>query len=103
MGKQSQEEAKVTLRDFYIEQKVTCFCDTYNDCESERDADEAYNCARLRKYFEAYAVPGLGDLLSEYLSELQSRGFVFRTSIAGEPAIFVKLKHAPSSVSLLIE
>jgi hypothetical protein len=103
MSKQQQDDSKATLNDYYIEQKVTCFCDTYTDCPSEREADEVYTSTKLRKYFEAYLISGLGDLLSIYLSRLSEMGFHLRTSVSGQPAIFVKQKDNSSSIALLID
>lgn len=102
MSKQQQDESKESLNDYFVEQKVTCFCDTYEDCAEERKADEVYTSSRLRKYFEAYYISGLGDLLTVYVNQLVQRGFLFRTSITGEPAIFVKQKNTSSSISLLL-
>lgn len=102
MSKQ-QDDSKATLNDFYIDQKVTCFCNTYVECPSEMEADEVYTSTKLRKYFEAYHISGLGDLLSVYLNALEEHDFHLRTSISGQPALFVKQKDNKSSIALLTD
>lgn len=84
-----KETEKCKLDDFYIPQKVSAFCRSYVSCPNERDADEIFTDDKLRRYFQAYPVPGVGDLLLPYLDALEEEGFHLCTSVIGEPAIFV--------------
>lgn len=87
----AEEEGKgVSIDDFIIVQKITAFCDSYFNVEEESQADEVFTDIKLRKYFQAYP-RNIGDPLIGYLDMLtQKHGFKMRTSITGEPAIFVR-------------
>lgn len=87
---ENQEEKSVSLTDFIIPQKVSAFCDSYTNAETEQVADEVFTDAKLRRYFQAYP-RNIGDPLTEYVNLLEKCNFTMRTSISGEPAIFVKL------------
>ncbi len=87
---ENQEEKGVSLADFIIPQKVDAFCDSYTNAETEQVADEVFTDAKLRRYFQAYP-RNIGDPLTEYVNLLEERNFTMRTSISGEPAIFVKI------------
>ena len=90
MEKEQNEntEGKVS---FFISQKVDAFLDSYMPAKDDTDADEIFDDARLRKYFQAWPRP-TGDPLIEYIDELEKAGFKFKTIITGEPAICVKYK-----------
>ncbi|MBR1378023.1 MAG: hypothetical protein IJ557_02715 [Bacteroidaceae bacterium] len=87
------EESKTDIYDYYLTQKVQAWCSSYYPCDDERRADDVMTDKRLRKYFQAYYVQGIGDLLVPYLDALQEHGFKMKTSITGEAAIFVKFKN----------
>ena len=86
----NQEEVKVSLNDYFIPQKVTAFVESFEPSVEEDTACEVFTDQRLRKYFHAYYITGLGDLLTLYISRLEESGFHLRTSISGEPAVFCK-------------
>lgn len=75
--------------DFVSPLKVDAFANTYRTTNNELDADEVYDEARLRSYFQAYPRP-LGDPLTVYLELLAARGFCLTTGIAGDPVICVQ-------------
>lgn len=85
-----KEEEKVTLESYYIPQKVKAFVNSFVPCYSEGLASEVFTDAKLRRYFQAFPIPSLGDLLITYLDKLEEHGFHLQTSITGEPAIFVQ-------------
>lgn len=82
------EEPKVSLINYFIPQKVRAFARSYTPCDSELSASDVFTDAKLRKYFQAYPIPGMGDLLIAYIDALDEEGFHLQTSITGEPAIF---------------
>lgn len=84
-----EDAEKVTLDSYYIPQKVQAFCKSYMPCEHETEAVEIFTDAKLREYFQAYPMPSVGDLLAPYLEALEGEGYVLKTSVTGEPAIFV--------------
>jgi hypothetical protein len=94
------EVQKVSIEDFVSQHKVVAFCSTYLPSDVEGDGVEVFNDARLRKYFQAYP-RNIGDPLNWYLDTLQKNGFLMRTSLQGEPAIFCRRKTAPHEHSLL--
>lgn len=96
-----KETEKCKLDDFYIPQKVSAFCRSYVSCATEREADEVFTDDKLRRYFQAYPVPGVGDLLLPYLDALEEEGFHLCTSVIGEPAIFVCTNIGIDSTPLL--
>lgn len=86
------EVAKITLRDFVVEEKVSAFCKTYKPAERENQGTEVFTDDRLRQFFKAY-VCGLGDPLKLYLEDLQLAGFTMTVDMAsGEPCILADLR-----------
>ena len=71
------------------------FCNTFQPCDNEDDAEEVYSIGRLREYFQTFTMPGAPDAFPKYLSELAARGYRLHTSYSGEPAIFVKWDDFP--------
>lgn len=97
---EEQNESKsVTISDFIISQKVNAFSDTYINTENESTADDVFTDSKLRKYFHAYPL-SMGDPLAEYINLLEKQGFKMRTSITGEPAIFVRLIQVRNNFTL---
>lgn len=94
------ESAKVSIEDFVSMHKVIAFCQSYTPCDAEGDGVEVFNDARLRKYFQAYP-RNIGDPINWYLDTLQKNGFIMRTSIQGEPAIFCRRKTEARQQALL--
>ena len=88
--KTEEEEVKVSMEDYFIPQKVAAFVESFEPTEVENTACEVFTDQRLRKYFQAYYITGLGDLLTLYITKLEEAGFRLRTSISGEPAVFCK-------------
>lgn len=88
-----KEEERVTLDSYYIPQKVKAFANSFVPCYSESLASEVFTDAKLRRYFQAFPIPSLGDLLIVYLNALEQEGFLLQTSVTGEPAIFVQENH----------
>ena len=85
------EESKVTIEDFVSQHKFAAFCRTYVPADAEGPGVEVFNDMRLRKYFQAFP-RNIGDPLNVYLSWLEKNHYEMRTSVQGEPAIFVRLK-----------
>lgn len=80
-----------SVLDFVSYHKVEAFVKSYTYSDSEAEADEVFDEARLRSYFQAYPRP-LGDPLVTYLELLAAQGFPMKTGVAGEPVICVDLK-----------
>jgi hypothetical protein len=95
------EKPSLTLDAYFIPQKVAAFMHSYAPCTEEAAATDVFNDARLRHYFQAYPISGLGDLLIPYLDALEAEGFLLQTSITGEPAIFVTGKPYGNSSFML--
>ena len=88
-----QEEDKVSLRDFIVEQKISAFVRDYEPCNEGEDGYEQFDDARLREVFKAY-VCGAGDPLKLYINDLQMANFRMDISMAtGEPCIFARRRH----------
>ena len=85
------ESAKVSIEDFVSTHKFAAFCRTYIPADAEGPGVEVFNDMRLRKYFQAFP-RNIGDPLNVYLSWLEKNHYQMRTSVQGEPAIFVRLK-----------
>lgn len=83
-----QEQNKVTLEDFCFSQKVEAFIERYRPSDTQTEICEVFNDARLREFFKAIPLPGLGDPLKVYMEWLNAAGFKMHVSITGEPAIF---------------
>lgn len=92
MESEKQNQPSVTMEDFIIPQKVDAFTQTYSPVNTQTQTCEVFNDARLREFFKAVPIPGLGDPLVDYLEMLEARGFFMRVSLTGEPAIFCELK-----------
>ncbi len=94
MAEQAEPEvAKISLRDFIIEEKVRAFQHDYEPCDEFDPGAEMFDDGRLREYFKAY-VCGLGDPLALYVEDLKLAGFRMATSVAtNEPAIFARRKY----------
>ena len=69
-------------------QLVDSFTDSFRCTLCEEDAEEVFNVARLREYFNAWPVPKMPDPLPPYLNELERRGFAMQTGYDGQPALF---------------
>ena len=84
------EVAKVSLRDFIVQEKVSAFINGYAPCNEGDTGYEQFDDARLREVFKAY-VCGLGDPLKLYLDDLSMAGFQMTCSmLTGEPCIFAR-------------
>lgn len=83
-------EAKI--ESFFIRQKVSAFVEQYSPAPREAMATEVFTDARLRVFFQAYPILGLGDPLQLYIESLEANGFRMRVSLSGEPALFVVQK-----------
>lgn len=77
-----------SVLDFVSYHKVEAFVKSYRYTENESEADEVFDEARLRSYFQAYPRP-IGDPLVTYIELLEAQGFAMKTGIAGEPIICV--------------
>ena len=95
-----EEVQKVSIEDFVSNHKVVAFCSTYVPSDVEGPGVEVFNDAALRKYFQAYP-RNIGDPLNVYLDILERNKFVMRTSLQGEPAIFVRRKTQAHEQALL--
>lgn len=87
-----EQDVKVSIEDFVSKHKVEAFCLSYIPSESESLATKVFNDAALRKYFQAFP-RNIGDPLNVYLDMLEAKGYRMRTSIHGEPALFVQERH----------
>lgn len=84
--------AKISLKDFIINDKVSAFQHDYEPCGEFDAGAERFGDGELRTYFKAY-VTGLGDPLALYIEDLKLAGFKMVTSLANnKPAIFARLK-----------
>lgn len=92
MDNKEQIQEKVTLEDFVVPQKIYAFIEYYRPVEKQTQTCEVFNDARLREFFKAVPIPGLGDPLKIYLERLADAGFKMRVSLTGEPAIFAEEK-----------
>lgn len=84
----SETSSGPSVLDFVSYRKVDAFVKSYRYTENEAEADEVFDEAKLRSYFQAYPRP-LGDPLVNYLELLAAQGFPVKTGIAGEPVICV--------------
>lgn len=100
MKEMEDNEAKVSIEDFVSRHKVEAFALTYVPAESESVATDVFNDARLRKYFQAFP-RNIGDPLNVYLDMLEGKGFRMRTSVHGEPALFVTQRYQVEHTMLL--
>ena len=88
------EEPKTTsIDDFYLPHKVAAFHQAYNPVDEETLQSETFTEARLREFFKAYVLPGVGDPLQLYLDALAAQGFHMSVTMAGEPAIIVEQRY----------
>lgn len=99
---EQEQEAKVSIDDFVSKHKVEAFCLSYIPSETESLATKVFNDAALRKYFQAFP-RNIGDPLNVYLDMLESKGYRMRTSIHGEPALFVQERHQSEFSPILDE
>lgn len=83
-----QENPSVSIEDFIIPQKVEAFVEMYHPLDRQTLTCEVFNEARLREFFKAIPLPGLGDPLVKYVELLDWRGYHMHVSLTGEPAIF---------------
>lgn len=88
---QTGTQSGPSVLDFVSCHKVEAFVKSYRYTDNEADADEVFDEARLRSYFQAYPRP-LGDPLVNYLELLAAQGFPMKTGTAGEPVICVDYK-----------
>lgn len=89
MSKDETEGTKVSIEDFVSQHKLTAFVNTYAPADAEGHGVGVFNDSKLRQYFQAFP-RNIGDPLNWYLDALSRNGYVMRTSIQGEPAIFVR-------------
>lgn len=92
MNTKEEEQEKVTLDDFVMPQKVDAFVEHYRPSDKQTQTCEVFNDARLREFFKAVPLPGMGDPLNIYLEWLAVAGFKMHVSLTGEPAIFAETK-----------
>lgn len=88
------EVAKISLRDFVVEEKVSAFVRGYVPCREGDPGYEQFDDARLREVFKAY-VCGLGDPLKLYIEDLRMANPPFQmecSMVTGEPCIFARRK-----------
>ena len=100
MSKEDTEGAKVSIEDFVSQHKLTAFVNTYAAVDAEGPGVEVFNDSKLRQYFQALP-RNIGDPLNWYLDALSRNGYVMRTSIQGEPAIFVRRKVTAHETSMI--
>ena len=100
MSKEDTEGAKVSIEDFVSQHKLTAFVNTYAAVDAEGHGVEVFNDSKLRQYFQAFP-RNIGDPLNWYLDALSRNGYVMRTSIQGEPAIFVRRKVTAHETSMI--
>lgn len=100
MSKEDTEVAKVSIEDFVSQHKLTAFVNTYAAVDAEGHGVEVFNDSKLRQYFQAFP-RNIGDPLNWYLDALSCNGYVMRTSIQGEPAIFVRRKVTAHETSMI--
>ena len=94
------EENRVTIDDFVIPQKVEAFAANY--CVStgaERAGAIVFDDARLRRFFAAYVVPGIGDPLIAYLDLLSRRGYQLSVTDDDELGIVVTRRLLPAATT----
>lgn len=92
MNQEEQNQEKVSLEDFVMPQKVDAFVEQYRPADKQTQTCEVFNDARLREFFKAVPLPGMGDPLKIYLEWLADAGFKMHVSLTGEPAIFAEAK-----------
>lgn len=97
-----EQESKVSIEDFVSKHKVEAFCLSFIPSETESLATKVFNDADLRKYFQAFP-RNIGDPLNVYLDMLEQKGYRMRTSIHGEPALFVRERHQSEFSPILDE
>lgn len=103
MGQDAIDDSqRITIEDFVSIHKLVAFCDTFIPADAEGPDVEVFNDARLRKYFQAYP-RNIGDPLITYLDMLGKNGYKMRTSMQGEPALFVHRKTEAHQKLLLDE
>ena len=88
----AETQSGPSVLDFVSYHKVESFVQSYSYSGSETEADEVFDEARLRAYFQAYPRP-LGDPLVNYLELLAAQGFRMKTGVAGELVICVNLRY----------
>ena len=87
------EVAKITLRDFVVEEKVSAFVHDYQPCDEFDDGATGFDDAKLRELFKAY-VCGLGDPLKLYMEDLKLAGFRMVVSVmTGELTLYAVRKY----------
>lgn len=89
---EKEEAPKASIDDYIIPQKIDAFVEMYKPIDKQMQTGEVFNDARLREFFKAVPVPGIGDPLKAYIQRLQDRGYTMHVSFQGEPSIFVKAK-----------
>ena len=86
------EVAKISLKDFVIQEKVQAFVNAYEPCQEGDMGCEVFNDARLREFFKGYVL-GLGDPMKLYIEDLKLAGFHMTVSaVSEEPCIFARRK-----------
>ena len=88
---QTSESKGPSVADFVSALKVDAFVRTFHCADDEFQADEVFDEARLRSYFQAYPRP-LGDPLVLYLELLAAQGYTQVTGSMGELILCVTYK-----------
>ena len=100
MSKDDTESAKVSIEDFVSVHKLSAFVNSYLPVDGEGPGVEVFDDARLRNYFQAFP-RNIGDPLNWYLDALARNHYQMRTSLKGEPAIFVRRRAEAHETALM--
>lgn len=73
---------------------IDAFCRSYENVDSEHLAHKLFSIGGLREYFNAWIVPKMPDILSEYINELAACGYPMRTGFDGTPYIMIRYRGA---------
>lgn len=73
---------------FYVEQRVDCFVERFKPCNEREPMCYQFTESKLRAFFKAYVCTN-GDPLKIYLAKLADEGFIFSTTVTGEPVLYV--------------
>lgn len=90
----------LALESLVSEEKIEAFMECYENTDSECLAQKVFTDEKLRSFFGAYPIPGIGDPMAGYLKELAGNGFRMHVSVSGEPAIFTRFRSAEETFSI---
>lgn len=86
-------DVQTTLNDFFIQQKLDCFVQSFEAVDKLGPCVEMFSDVRLREYFKAY-VCTYGDPMKIYHDKLGELGYHMHTSIVTmEPVMYVRRKY----------